>query len=92
MSDNEHINSSLLTKIYMETPEPQNIGKIVIALGLMITFVGIVIFVLGKLGLGKMPGDMKFGNDNFKVYFPIGTCILISVIMTLIMWLIKTFK
>ncbi len=76
----------------METPEPHNFGKIIMALGLMITLVGAIIFALGKLGISKMPGDMKFGDENFKVYFPLGTCILISVILTLIMWLIKMFK
>ena len=76
----------------MDAPEPQNFGKLIIAIGLMITVVGAVIFALGKLGIGKLPGDMKFGDGNFKVYFPLGTCILISVVMTLIMWLIRFFK
>ena len=76
----------------MEGQSPFDFGKILIAVGLMVVLAGVVLILINKLGIHRMPGDLKFGNDNFRVYFPIGTCIVLSVVMTLIMWLIKLFK
>ena len=39
--------------------------------------------------LGKLPGDLSFKRGNFSFYFPLGTCILISIILTLIMYLFR---
>jgi|GEM_PF-3635333 len=45
-----------------------------------------------SLGLFRLPGDLEFGDRNWKVYFPVGTCILISVILTVILWVIHHFR
>ncbi len=47
---------------------------------------------LGKLGLGKLPGDIVIRRDHFNFYFPITTCILISAVLTGLFWLIGKFK
>ena len=59
----------------------QQIGKILIVSGLAITFLGLI-FVLGV----KLPGDVYIQRKNFSFYFPIATCIVLSVILTLIFW------
>ncbi len=71
---------------------PQQLGKWLITLGVMIIIFGVLIMLLGKIGLFKLPGDMEFGSKNWRVYFPLGSSILISIILTLILWLISHFR
>jgi len=71
---------------------PQQFGKWLIAAGLVIVVLGVLIMVLGRAGLFKLPGDLEFGPKNWRVYFPIASCILISIILTLILWLINYFR
>jgi hypothetical protein len=68
---------------------PQQIGKILIAIGLTIALLGGFFLLLGQIGFFKLPGDLQFGSKNFRVFFPITTCIIISTILTLLMWLIS---
>jgi len=58
-------------------------GGILILLGLFFTFGGKIPF------LGKLPGDIIIQRENFHFYFPLTTCILISLILTIIFWIIK---
>jgi hypothetical protein len=71
---------------------PQQIGKLLIAIGLTITLLGGLFLLLGQLGFFKLPGDIQFGSKNWRVFLPITSCILISIILTLILWLINHFK
>jgi len=61
-------------------------GGILILLGLFFTFGGKIPF------LGKLPGDIIIQRENFHVYFPLTTCILISLILTIIFWIIKALR
>lgn len=74
---------------------PTEIGKLLIILGGILVVVGIL-FVLGSkfsfLGLGKLPGDINYKGKNSTFYFPLTTCLLLSVVITLIMWLISHFS
>lgn len=45
--------------------------------------------LLTRLGLGRLPGDIVVQNGHFSFYFPIVTCIIISVVLTLVMWLLN---
>jgi hypothetical protein len=68
----------------------QSIGKYFIIFGAIILIVGILFTFFPKLGfLGKLPGDIQFKRENFTFYFPIVTSILISVIITLVLWVIN---
>jgi len=60
-------------------------------IGVAITVIGIIMLVLEKLGigLGRLPGDISLGGRNWKVYFPIATCIILSAVLTLILWLVS---
>jgi len=62
-----------------------DIGRILIAVGLIFLAVGGGIFLLSKVpGLGKLPGDIIIKKENFTFYFPLATSILLSLILTLI--------
>ncbi len=71
---------------------PQQIGKLLITIGLLIALLGTVFLLLGQLGLFKMPGDLQFGSKNWRVFIPITSCIIISIVLTLLMWLINYLR
>jgi len=62
-------------------------GKLLIMLGAFIVFVGIILMTINKIPfLGELPGDIRIQKGNFSFYFPLSTCILISVVLSLIFW------
>lgn len=66
------------------------IGKYLIILGLIIAAIGVIFTLAGKLPwLGRLPGDIYIRRDNFTFYFPLATSILISVILSFILWLFR---
>ena len=68
----------------------QELGKILCFIGLFLAGAGFVLWKIGgKLPFGRLPGDIAIQKGNFSFYFPITTCILISLVLTLIMWLLK---
>ncbi|MCF7668560.1 MAG: DUF2905 domain-containing protein [Verrucomicrobia bacterium] len=68
----------------------QEFGKILIIIGLIIAGIGLLIWSgFGKGWLGQLPGDIAIDKGNFKFYFPITTCILISIILSFLFWLFK---
>jgi len=71
---------------------PHQIGKWLISLGLLIVLIGALMIALGRMGLFKLPGDLEFGSKNWRIYLPIASCILISIILTAIFWIINHFR
>jgi hypothetical protein len=71
---------------------PQQIGKWLIITGLIITLLGVLFVLLGRVGLFKLPGDLQLGSKNWRIYIPVASCVIISVILTLILWLINYFR
>ena len=71
---------------------PQQIGKWLIAAGVVIVLLGALMMLLGRVSLFKLPGDLEFGSKNWRIYLPIASCILISIILTVILWLINYFR
>ncbi len=66
------------------------IGKSLIIMGLVLIVVGLILNFSGKIPfLGKLPGDIYIKKDNFSFYFPITTCIIISIVLTLIFSIFK---
>jgi len=66
------------------------LGRSLIVLGLVIVLIGVVVSLVGKLPwLGRLPGDIAVKRENFFFYFPLGTCLLISVLLSLVMWLFR---
>ncbi len=67
-----------------------NPGKILILLGAILIVAGLFFLLGGKIPyIGKLPGDVRFQKDNFSFYFPLTTCIIISIIVTLLLWLFR---
>lgn len=69
------------------------LGKWIVLLGLGLVAVGVVIWLLGKAGIpfGSLPGDIRIERPGFSFNFPLVTCILISVVLTLIANLVLWF-
>ena len=67
-----------------------DLGRFLIIAGVILVMVGAVFLLAPKLPwLGHLPGDISYKRGNFSFYFPLGTCILISVVLTLIMYLLR---
>ncbi len=65
-------------------------GKVLIFLGVILVVVGLIFSFGAKIPfLGRLPGDIAYHRGNFHFYFPLGTSILLSVVLTLIMWLLR---
>jgi len=71
---------------------PQQFGKWLIGAGIVITLLGALVMILGRIGLFKLPGDLEFGSKNWRFYLPIASCIVISIVLTAILWLINYFR
>jgi hypothetical protein len=67
-----------------------DLARILIVFGVILVAVGLALLLVPKIpGLGKLPGDIVIKRENFSFYFPLGTCILISLILSLIFWLFR---
>lgn len=70
-----------------------SVGKIIVLIGLILVVVGLFIQYSDKIPfLGRLPGDIRIEKENVKVYIPITTSILISILLTIILYLINRFK
>jgi len=71
----------------------QPFGKMLILLGAVLLGVGILLTFFDKIPfLGKLPGDIHIKRENFQLYFPITTSVVISVLLSLIFWAISFFN
>ena len=67
-----------------------DLGKILTVLGLLLAGVGVLLWSgFGRGWLGRLPGDVHFARGNFSFYFPVVTCLLASLLLTFILWLLK---
>jgi Protein of unknown function (DUF2905) len=69
------------------------LGKVVLGLGLLIALVGVLLLFAGRIGLplGRLPGDIAYRCKHVSVFFPIGTCILISLVLSALLYLLSRF-
>ena len=67
------------------------LGRMLIVLGLLVAALGVVVSLAGKLPirLGRLPGDIVIRGKHSVFYFPLVTCVLISAVLSLILWLIN---
>ena len=70
------------------------IGRIIVILGISLIVIGGVVTLLGRTGLplGRLPGDIIYKGKNTTFYFPLATCILLSVVVSAVMYLIGRFR
>jgi hypothetical protein len=68
----------------------EGFGKTLIYIGIVLVIVGIIFSASGKISwLGNLPGDIYIQRGRFTFYFPLATCLLISVIITLVLYLFR---
>jgi len=63
--------------------------RTLIVVGAAILLTGLLWPWLSKLGLGRLPGDIRVETENGAFYFPLTTCIIISVVLSLILWFLR---
>ena len=64
-------------------------SRLLIIFGLVLVAVGVLWPVIAKLGLGRLPGDLVIERENFRLYIPIATSLLISLLLSLAMWFLN---
>ena len=66
-------------------------GRMLITLGLMLVLVGLIVTFAGRLPfrLGRLPGDIHIQGRNSSFYFPVVTCLLLSLLFSLVMWIFR---
>jgi len=66
------------------------LGKTLIVIGLVVAVVGAILVFAGKIPwLGRLPGDITIKKENFTFYFPLATSILLSLLLSFILWLLR---
>jgi hypothetical protein len=67
------------------------LGKILITIGIILVIAGLILYFAGGrlTWLGRLPGDIRIERENLKFYFPITTMIILSLLLTLILWIIR---
>lgn len=65
----------------------QELGKGLVLLGVIVAAVGVLLWL--RFPIGKLPGDIVVEKERFKFYFPLTTSIVISLVLTLLFWLIR---
>lgn len=70
------------------------LGRVLIGLGLLLVVVGGLVILFGRMGLplGRLPGDISYKGKHASFYFPLGTCLLLSVLLSLLMWAISNWR
>ena len=65
-------------------------GRILIFIGVGIVALGLILTLVGRIPLlGRLPGDIVFRRGNFTLYFPLATSILLSLLLTVLLWLFR---
>ncbi len=64
-------------------------ARFLIVLGLAILVIGLLWPHLSRIGLGRLPGDIVIERDNISLYFPLVTCLLLSLLFSLVLWVVN---
>jgi hypothetical protein len=66
------------------------LGKIVVVVGLGLVLIGALLWAgLGRGWIGRLPGDIQYSKGNVHFYFPLATCVLLSITLSFLMWLFR---
>ena len=66
------------------------VGKTLVIIGICIVVLGLILWSgVGRNWFGKLPGDIQLSRGNFSFYFPLATCLLISLVLTVLLWLFR---
>jgi hypothetical protein len=71
-----------------------DLGKVLLGVGLLLVVVGVVLLLAARFGLplGRLPGDLSYRGKNVSFFFPLGTSILLSAVLSLVLFLISRFR
>jgi hypothetical protein len=71
-----------------------SLGRMLIGLGVLLVVAGGVVILFGKMGvpLGRLPGDISYKGKHVSFYFPLATSVLLSVLLSLVLWLISRWR
>lgn len=69
------------------------LGKTLLGLGLLVAVVGALLLIAGRIGLplGRLPGDLAYRGRHVSVFFPLGTCIVLSVLLSVLLYVFSRF-
>ena len=67
----------------------RELGRVLIVLGGVLLVAGIALLAVGRLGIGRLPGDLVYKRGNFALYVPLMTSILLSIILSLLLWVFR---
>lgn len=67
------------------------LGVTLLITGLVIALVGAVLIFAPAIPLGRLPGDIRIEGDHTRFYFPVVTCLVVSAILTAVLWIVRTF-
>lgn len=67
----------------------RDLGRLLIVLGGVLVVAGIALLAAGRLGLGRLPGDLVYKRGNFTFYFPLMTSIVLSIVLSLLVWVFR---
>ena len=74
----------------VNAPLVNELGRLLFLCGIVMTVAGFALWKFaGKTPLGRLPGDLAIQRPGFSLYFPLTTCIVISVVLTLLIWLFR---
>jgi hypothetical protein len=60
------------------------LGRVLVIVGVLLAVLGVVLVIAGKLGLGRLPGDIVIERKSFSLYVPVVTSIVVSIVLTLL--------
>jgi hypothetical protein len=66
-----------------------SVSRLLIIFGLALVALGLLWPVMDKIGLGRLPGDIVIERENFRLYIPLATSLLVSVVLSLLLWLLN---
>jgi hypothetical protein len=67
----------------------RDLGRLLILLGAVILLAGMALTFFGRIGPGRLPGDIVYRRGSFTFYFPIVTSIVLSIVLSLLLWLFR---
>ena len=70
-----------------------NTGKYIVIIGIIIVAIGLLVWRFGNIfsWFGNLPGDIRIENGSSRFYFPVVSCILISIVLSIVLWLVRKF-
>jgi len=70
-----------------------SLGKLLIGAGGLLILIGAIVLLAGRanIPIGRLPGDISYRGKNTAVFFPITTCIILSILLSFILWVVNRF-